>query len=82
MVAFLLDEKTCDLKMGQLNSCIAGALAGCCFREVEIIVENHVREKVQAELALLREELAACSSCATRPCKFLHTPHRTVTKRE
>ena len=38
------------------------------------MVENHVREKVQAELALLREELTACSSCVTRPCRFLHSP--------
>ena len=56
--------------MGQVSSCVVGALAGCCFREVEVIVENHVREKVQAELALLREELTACSSCVTRPCRF------------
>ena len=79
---FVGQENTCDLKMGQLNSFIAGALSGCCFREIETIVENHVRQKVEEELSLLREELTACSSsCLSRSCRFLHTPHRTVTKR-
>ena len=47
--------------MGQLASCFAGALLGCCCREVEAIVEERAETALRQELALLKEEAAACS---------------------
>ena len=47
--------------MGQLASCFAGALLGCCCREVETLVEERVERALRQELALIREEAAACS---------------------
>ena len=55
-------------RMGQLASCACGALAGCFCREIEKTVENQVRSAVNAELALLREELASCGYCHTSNC--------------
>ena len=54
--------------MGQLASCVTGAIAGCCCREIERAVEQQVRTALRQEMSLLREELASCypSSCATR----------------
>ena len=60
---------SCHVKdMGQLASCACGALAGCFCREIEKTVENQVRSAVNAELALLREELASCGYCHTSNC--------------
>ena len=47
--------------MGQLASCFAGALLGCCCREVETLIEEQVEQALRRELALIREEAAACS---------------------
>ena len=60
---------SCHVKdMGQLASCACGALAGCFCREIEKTMENQVRSAVNAELALLREELASCGYCHTSNC--------------
>jgi len=47
--------------MGQLASCLAGALVGCCCREVEVLIEERVERALREQLALLKEEAAACS---------------------
>ena len=58
--------------MGQLvscaASCVAGTLAGCCFREIESLVEERVAASVRQEAQMLRAELRACGDicCQTR----------------
>ena len=44
--------------MGQLASCVVGAIAGCCCREIERAVEKQVRTALRQEMLLQREELA------------------------